>query len=347
MRVLVTGATGFVGRRLVPRLVSAGHEVTVLVRAVPRLGDLRELPVRIVEGDLTTGAGLVAAMADVDCVVHLAAAVKSHSGAGYHAVNVEGTRRICEAAAGSARPPFLVYCSSLTAAGPSAPGRPHREEDEPRPMSHYGRSKLRAEAVLAEFAVRLRTVVVRPPIVYGPGDTEFVERLAALVGRGLLPTVLATDTRYSLIYVDDLCDLLVLAACRGVEHTDWTGRVYYVSDGVEHTYTSIGGEMARVLGRPAPRIARIPYAAMLLVTLTSMAWARVRRKPTMLNLDKLGEIRCPSWTCSSERVLEDFGFRAKVSLGDGFTEALGGRSTRPFGAQQEKTTPRQNRGVSS
>ena len=133
MRVLVTGASGFIGRHLCRLLVRRGHAVTALVRRTSARGDLAESGVRFVHGDLSTGEGLDGAVIEADWIFHLAGLTKARSEAEFQQVNARGTERLLEALLRRPPPPKVVLCSSLAAAGPSRPGHPRREEDPSAP----------------------------------------------------------------------------------------------------------------------------------------------------------------------------------------------------------------------
>ncbi|MEE4544853.1 NAD-dependent epimerase/dehydratase family protein [Streptomyces sp. V4-01] len=306
MKYLVTGATGFIGARMVARLAAHGHDITALVR------DRRHVPhARTVQGDLATGAGLSAAVRDADRVIHLAGLTKARTPRHFAEVNTEGTRRLCAAVAALPQPPRLVYCSSLAAAGP---GRLRHEDDPPDPVSAYGRSKLGGERALRDAADRVPGVVVRPPIVYGPGDAEFLPRLVTAVRAGLLPAVGARGPRrYSLIHVDDLCQALLLAADSGA-----AGATYHVSDGTEHLWQDIGAAAAAAVGRRPPRLVHIP-------ALVAMSTARTLGRASLLNPDKISELVHPDWTCAGGRLP----FTPRILLHEGLESALGHRSGRP------------------
>lgn len=301
MRYLVTGATGFIGQRLIRHLTDHGHQVTALVRGG------RCIPgVRTAHGDLATGAGLPTAVEGADRVIHLAGVTKALTPHGYAQVNTEGTRRLCAALASLPQPPRLVYCSSLAAAGP---GRQRREDDPPTPVSAYGRSKLGGEHALCEAADRVPGIIVRPPIVYGPGDREFLPRLVTAVRAGLLPAVGRPGPRhYSLIHVDDLCRALLTAADSGTP-----GAVYHVSDGTEHRWDHIGAAVAAALGRRPPRVVHIPIPLAMAV-----AWATQLIGTSVLNRDKVAEALHPSWTCATGQLR----FAPAVTLTEGLTTAL-------------------------
>ncbi|MEZ7125250.1 NAD-dependent epimerase/dehydratase family protein [Nonomuraea sp. AD125B] len=306
-RFLVTGATGFIGRSLVRRLRADGHAVTALVRvsSAPRWRhELDRLGADCVEGDLETGAGLPEAVAAADRVIHLAALVKARAPADYFRVNAEGTGRLLSALTARPDPPRLVLCSSLAVSPP---------------VSYYGLSKLAAETAARRVAGRLPVVIVRPPVVYGPGDTEFLPSLLPMARRGVMLKGGLGPKRFCLIHVVDLCTALLAAAERGgtVRHDDPTAGVYTVCDGVEHSAEDICLALARALGRRPPLVIPVPGPLVDLAAAGAEVVGRVRGTVPILNRDKARELRCPSWTCTTGRAAAELGFRARITLQHG------------------------------
>ena len=152
MRILVTGATGFIGGVLANQLAARGDRVRALVRATSRTHALARLGAELAPGDVSDPASLQRAVEGCEGVVHLAGAVKALSKAELFRANAGGTRNVVEACARTGC--RLVYVSSLAAAGPSLGGRPRREEDPPAPVSSYGESKLAGEAAVRAAAGR-------------------------------------------------------------------------------------------------------------------------------------------------------------------------------------------------
>lgn len=324
MRFLLTGGTGFIGQRLASRIVERGDSLTALVRPSSRRDALAALGARFAVGDLTTGEGLTEAVRDVDCVLHLAGVTKAREPAGYFEGNANGTRRVAEAMASLPRPPRLVYCSSLAAAGPSTPERPRREEDPPAPVSVYGRSKLGGEDAVRELADRVPSVIVRPPMVYGPGDVEFIPSVIPMAERGLALKSGFGPKRYSLIHVDDLNTALLAAAERGptLDKADPARGVYTVSDGVEYTWEELCAAVAQALGRKAPTVLPVPDSVGYMIGLGSEVIARLRGITPILNRDKVREMTCAAWTCTTERASRELGFNPTIPLAQGLVGTL-------------------------
>lgn len=231
--IAVTGANGFVGQAVLRRLAEYGHDAAGIVRRAQPAPIAREWVF-----DATDFAGIDTAWPDwlrCDAMIHLAARVHvmddldSDPMAAYRHTNVDGTLRVAEAArrAGARR---FVYASSIKAVGESSLGRePLGERDEPRPDDPYGRSKLEAEHALREFGARsgMEIVVVRPPLVYGPGVRANFLRLMDAVSKGVPLPLGAVHARRSLIFVDNLADALVRCAV----DTAAAGETFHVADG--------------------------------------------------------------------------------------------------------------------
>ena len=203
MKILVTGATGFVGSHIAERLAADGHDVRVLLRATSSRRFLEGVPFEAVEGDLTDAASLGPAARGVDAVIHAAGLVKARSVREFQAVNAQGTGNLLAAvereAPGLTR---FVYVSSIAAHGPSPGGAPRPLDAAPAPVSVYGRAKAEGEALVRRSPLADRAVMLRLPGVYGPRDFEFLTffRLAKL---RLAPLLHGGRNTVSIIYVED------------------------------------------------------------------------------------------------------------------------------------------------
>lgn len=249
MRFLVTGANGFVGKHLCAELLRQGQTVRAAVRsASPPLGNIEVAVVGAIDGEINWAEVL----RDVDVVIHLAARVhvmKDEAAdplAEFLRVNMQGTANLAyqAAAAGVKR---LVYVSSIKVNGErTSETQPFAESDNPNPQDAYAISKLRAEEVLQRVAQEsgLEVVIVRPPLVYGPGvKGNFISLLAA-IDKGIpLPLSGAHNAR-SLIYVGNLADALITCAI----HPAAAGQTYLVSDGEDISTTILVEKIAKALG---------------------------------------------------------------------------------------------------
>ena len=252
MRVLVTGADGFIGRAVCIALADDGHHVVAGTRSgCTDVGahENRQL------GDLGQPKETDRWVANIDAIVHLAARVhvmtekSSDPLAEFRRVNVEGTRTLAEAAerVGVQR---LVYLSTVKVNGEATTDRPFSEEDSPNPGDSYGKSKWEAEQLLADMGShgRLETVSLRVPLVYGPGvKANFLSLLKLCDTPFPLPLGAITDNRRSLIYVGNLAD----AISGALRHPNAAGKTYLISDGAPVSTAELVCSLRAALDRPA------------------------------------------------------------------------------------------------
>jgi nucleoside-diphosphate-sugar epimerase len=324
MNFLLTGGSGFIGGNLARLLISQGHQLRALIRRTSDRAALQAAGATLIEGDLFTGEGLEGALKGIDCILHLAGATKARSPAEFHRCNAETTRVLAEAAARLEKPPRFVYCSSLSAAGPTTVGKPKREDDEPTPVSVYGRSKLAGEMALRQFADRLPCVIVRPPIVYGPCDREFLPALLPMARAGLMFKSGWGPKQYSLVHVDDLCNGILGAALKGrtLSSTDAAQGVYFLSDGREYSWEEFSSALSKALGKSPARVIPLPDLVSYAAGLGSQLQAMFRGRVAMLSLDKARELRCEAWTCSSARAKSEIQYQPIVPLDKGLEQTI-------------------------
>jgi nucleoside-diphosphate-sugar epimerase len=248
--VLVTGATGFLGRAVAEALDRAGHHVLRGARTVPAAAPAGER--WIGHGDVGPATRWEEALAGVDAIVHLAGlahlpdAMAATAADAFSRVNAGGTARLASAAAG-ARVRRLVLVSSALVHGESSPGRSFTEDDAPAPASPYARSKLVSERRLLAAArgSALQWVILRPPLVYGARAQGNFRRLVGLVRTGLpLPLGAATAPK-TFIGVDNLADAVV----RCLEHANATNQVFLVGDAETTSTTDLIHRLAGAMGR--------------------------------------------------------------------------------------------------
>src|SRR2546427_787220 len=248
----VTGATGFVGGHVARALSSEGWHVKALVRHggnAHRL-EMREPAVEIVPSDLARRADIANAVAGCDAIVHVAGLVKARTLDDYRQANVRSTEFLLRAARQSAPEAVFVLVSSQAAAGPAREGNPVREGDVARPMSSYGVSKREAEeAVEREWTGPW--IVLRPAVVYGPGDRGLLPLFRA-AARGWVP-VPAGRSRIQVIHAEQAA----LAIARAAGRSDLAGRTGFLCDPDPVTIRDFAGTIARLPPRPA-RLVTIP-----------------------------------------------------------------------------------------
>ncbi len=307
MKVLVTGATGFIGSFLVEALIEKGYDITCLVRNSSNCRWPAHPGLQCLSGDLNDADSYAGKLGAFDYIYHLAGLTKADSAKAFHQANAQCTQKLVASAAemNPALKRFL-HVSSLAAGGPSLHGRPLTEDDPACPVSDYGKSKLEGEKAVISFKGRLPVTIVRPPAVFGPRDRDFFLVFKAVHGR-LFP--FWGKASYSLIYVEDLVQGMILAA----EHQQSAGKVYYLADSRVYSNEDILAAVSHALGRKAFRV-RLPR--MLLPGL-ALVLKKIGKKG-IINPDKIREIRYPDWTCDPARALNELGYYSETSLGEGF-----------------------------
>jgi nucleoside-diphosphate-sugar epimerase len=323
--VLVTGASGFIGRHLVQRMIERGCRVSCLVRATSRIDELRSAGVQLITGDVTDRASIGRALevSQAGIVLHLAGLVKALRADDFVRVNTGGVESVAGACADRADPPVLVVVSSLAAAGPCAAGRPRVEGDPPTPVSAYGRSKLAGEQAAAKYAAGVSISIVRPPIVFGPGDRGALEMFRPIARWGIHVVPGRGECRFSLIHVADLVEGLLLAAEKGerLHRSGPPGQgVYFVAAEDDPTYAELGQAMATALEKRRATVVHMPRPLMRLVGLCGDAMGRIRQRPGWVNSDKIAEALAGSWTCSSVKVRTHLGWSPAAALAERLRE---------------------------
>lgn len=309
--ILVTGGTGFIGSHLLDHLRALGEPVRCLVR--PR-AVVRRLPAGVEQcpGDLASGEGLEHALCGADTVIHLAGVTKALRPDEYGRGNALATGNLLRALAGRAS--RLVHVSSLAAIGPSPDGKPVDEDAPPRPLTAYGRSKLEAERLVKELAPA--AVIVRPPAVYGPRDTD-IFRLLKSIANGVALEITGPERWISMIYVADLVEG-ILAAARTPRAA---GRAYFLAYPKPVSWGELRDTAGRIMGRH-PRVLRIPAAAANCVGYCAEVWSRIQSKPSIISREKIAEAQCRWWTVDTRRAASELGFEARTSLERGLAETL-------------------------
>ncbi len=327
MRVLITGANGFIGSALTRRLFQRGDAVQVLLRPGADRSLLSDLPlasadggaapplgtIPTFEGEIARRGSFESALAGAGAVVHLAGLRRSHARSELFAVNAEGTRALCEAMAVHAPGARLILCSSLTAMGPSRDFPDERAAL--KPADWYGESKALAEEIALSFADRLNVSIARPSRVVGPGDREnlFFFRL---VERGLRLSIGGPPRPMSTLDVDDLAAGL----CLMIDRAGPSGEVFCLSRDTT-TLEALNEEVARQMGRRALPI-HVPERLLRALASGADLTTRITGRRLPLNRKLAQQILAPGWTCSIVKAREKLGFDPQISLAESVARSL-------------------------
>lgn len=314
MKAFVTGATGFVGSHLAEGLLAEGYEVDALVRAPERASWLDGMPaVRKIAGSLADRDRIERAAAGADLIVHSAGLVKARTEADYFRANADGTRNVLDAALRAGRQlKRFVQISSQAAAGPSPDGHPITEDEPPRPITPYGRSKLAGEKIVLEHKADLPVTIIRPPAVYGPRDRD-IYIYFKLAARGIVPVTGSLKRRVSLVHVADLVKGILAAAASEAA----AGETYFITSG-NYDWDELSAGVARAVGR-GRRIA-IPAALLRGVAALCDVVGFATRRAMTLNGHKAREILQDAWNCSHGRAAEHFGYEPAWDLEGGLAQ---------------------------
>lgn len=317
MKILLTGASGFVGSHILDSLRRRGLATALLLRPTSNQRFIAShLPdVEVRPGSIGDPESLRQAMAGITHVVHCAGATKAGRVAEFYDVNQAGTRNVVAAVNGQAsQVQRLVHISSLAAAGPASRERPAREDDVPQPVSEYGKSKLAGELEVRNHC-RAEYVILRPPGVYGPRDTEFLRLFRAIKGH-LLPRP-SGGQALSMVFVRDLAEAAV--AC--LTHPAAAGKTYFVAAREVVTARAMADEIAtqmKVWTLPLP----LPAAVLWPICLAQELKSRLTGKPSVLSLQKFAELRAPGWVCDPTRLERETGCACPTTLERGIAETL-------------------------
>lgn len=313
MKVLVTGATGFLGSHLAELLVNEGHEVRAIVRKSSNVALLERLGAELAYASLESGDGLDEAVKGVDAIVHGAGIVKAKRPEEFYAVNAGGTQNLVDAALAHAKGlRRFVYVSSLAAHGFNDAGGPRPLDAESNPVTHYGRSKLEGERYVLSKKDALPVTVIRPPAIYGPRDTEMIAFFKLVAGR-VVPFLGDSRRKVSLIYAPDCARAILLALTE--DHP--SGRVYFVEDGRAYSQEEFVSIVEDAIGKKALVKFPIPIGVVKAAAIGSELFGRIANKAVMLTRDKVNELDAEQLCAPADPIRNELGWEPEVQLEEG------------------------------
>ncbi|TLU99369.1 NAD-dependent epimerase/dehydratase family protein [Dyadobacter luticola] len=330
-KVLITGASGFIGYHLAEAALEAGMEVHAMVRPTSDLTSLKELQVAqeqsgkpdalvFVNADFSSKLSLKTLLEEgqYTSIIHAAGVTKAKSAEAYNLVNAGYTLNLAQAAMSSDIPlRRFVFLSSLAAIGPLAYSeeQPITERTSPVPVTDYGRSKLLAEQYL-EQVNGLPLSIIRPTAVYGPGEKDLFVLFRTL-SKGLDAYIGKRPQRLSFVYVKDL----VAATMSALSENKLETTIYNISDGHSYDRYALADRFREISGKHIIRTHLPLFLVKIMAGFMDLLYAFSSRTP-VLNREKLKELTAPNWICSIDAARNNLHYQPQYDLRQGLTETL-------------------------
>ena len=317
-RVLITGASGFVGYHLIEAAIAAGLEVHGAIRGSSDISHLSDLDIKYINPDYNDIAQIQKLLQEgqYQYIIHAAGVTRAKNEAEYNKINATYTLNLAKAALNAGIPlKKFVFISSLAAIGPTfyEDKNPITELSEAKPVTNYGRSKLLAEKYLSELD-KLPLVVLRPTAVYGPRDKDIFIMFKTLKN-GLEPYIGHKGQHLSFIYAKDLAEVAVNALQNPQKHV-----VYNISDGNYYERYELANLTKKILGKKTLKFS-VPLGLVRALS-GILELTASKGKTPVLNNEKLAELTAENWNCSIEKLKNDMGFVPVYDLEKGVEETL-------------------------
>ena len=320
-RILVTGATGFIGSFIVEEALNKGMEVWAAVRKTSSLEYLRDSRIHRIELNLSSEDDLKKQLKDhpFDYVVHAAGVTKCIHQEDFYRINTEGTKNLVNAIRTLKMPlKRFVYLSSLSIFGPIREQQPYQEiteADTPQPNTAYGKSKLLAEQFLDGINESLKAdeepfpyVILRPTGVYGPREKDYFLMAKSIKGHSDF-SVGYKQQDITFVYVQDVVQAVFLAIDYGK-----TGRKYFLSDGQVYQSSTFSNLIHQALDRPWWIRIKAPIWILRIVTFFGEHIGRMTGKISALNNDKYHILKQRNWRCDIQPAIDELGYHPEYPL---------------------------------
>ncbi|NNL77602.1 MAG: NAD-dependent epimerase/dehydratase family protein [Desulfobacterales bacterium] len=303
--VALTGATGFIGGALLRQLASTGNKIRALIRSASTQRQSTRNTTEWIRGNLEDSESLRQLIHGADAIIHCAGAVRGSTAAQFNRTNIEGVRRLVQAATAEPKPPRFLLISSLAAR------EPH--------LSPYAASKRQGEKALVETADKLSWTIFRPSAVYGPGDRELLPVFRG-IGRGFAPILGSGNGRFSLLFMDDLAQAIIQWLDRG----NCRGGTFELHDGHPGGYSwhDVINTVKKLRARPVLSI-KIPVAMAKAISAINLVMARTVGYAPMLTPGKVRELNHSNWVGDNTALSQAIGWTPQIKLAEGLRRTLG------------------------
>jgi len=322
MKILITGASGFIGSFIVEEALKKGFDTWAAVRKSSSKEYLKDERINFIELNLSSKAQLIEQLRghDFDYVVHAAGVTKCLNKQDFHRINTEGTKNIIDAILELQMPlKRFVFVSSLSVFGAIKEQQPYdeiRETDIPQPNTEYGRSKLAAEKYLESLGSRVPYIILRPTGVYGPREKDYF-MMAKSIKQHSDFAVGYKRQDITFVYVSDVVQAIFLALDKGEN-----GRKYFLSDGEVYQSTTFSNLIHEELGRPWWIRITAPVWVLRIITFCGEYIGKMTGKVTALNNDKFNILRQRNWRCDIQPAIDELGYKPTVKLAEGVRRSI-------------------------
>lgn len=321
MKILITGASGFIGSFIVEEALRRGFETWAAIRKSSSKDYLRDERIHFIELNLNSKEQLVKQLMGhrFDYVVHAAGVTKCLNKQDFFRINTEGTKNLVDALMETSKMSLkrFVFVSSLSIFGAIKEQLPYeeiRETDIPQPNTAYGRSKLEAEQYLA--TTRVPYIILRPTGVYGPREKDYYIMAKSIKGHSDFAVGYQRQD-ITFVYVEDVVQAVFLALDHGQ-----IGRRYFLSDGEVYQSATFSNLIHEELGRPWWIRIKAPIWVLRIITFFGEYIGRMTGKVTALNNDKFNILKQRNWRCDIEPARKELGFEPKVKLEEGVKRTI-------------------------
>ena len=322
MKILVTGASGFIGSFIVEEALKRGFETWAAVRKSSSRAFLQDARIHFIELNFASEEQLKEQLRDhqFDYVVHAAGVTKCLHKEDFFRINTEGTKNLVRALMALKMPlRRFVYISSLSIMGAIREEQPYteiRESDEAKPNTAYGLSKLEAEQWLDTVSEKFPYVILRPTGVYGPRERDYF-MIAKSIKSHTDFAVGFKQQDITFVYVTDVVQAVFLALEKGQ-----TGRRYFLSDGEVYQSSTFSDLIHLELGKPWWIRITAPLWLLRIITFCGEYIAHLTGKVTALNNDKYNIMRQRNWRCDIEPARKELGYEPQVKLEEGVRRSV-------------------------
>ena len=322
MKILITGASGFIGSFIVEEALKRGFETWAAVRKSSSKAYLQDERINFIELNLSSKEQLVEQLKGkgFDYVVHAAGVTNCLNKQDFSRINTLGTKNLVDALMEVGMPlKRLVFISSLSIFGAIKEQQPYeeiRETDTPQPNTAYGKSKLEAEKYLESLGTRVPYIILRPTGVYGPREKDYFIMAKSIKGHSDFAVGYKRQD-ITFVYVQDVVQAVFLALEKGEN-----GRKYFLSDGLVYQSTTFSDLIHEELGRPWWIRITAPVWVLRIVTFFGEYVGRMTGKVTALNNDKYNILKQRNWRCDIQPAIDELGYQPKYDLKQGVKETI-------------------------